>query len=107
MKGTYDENPAPSLESAKSVHLHETIRENTSKSRRHAADEVEHSIALLELVPGVPARKKISATREETGLEDTENDTKSNKFFPSLDETKALGGISAYLADLCGNILQS
>lgn len=43
------------------VEVHEAVREDARESGRHAADEEEDGVALLELVPGIPAREEVSA----------------------------------------------
>ena len=88
--GTYDEDPAPSREISKAVHLHDSVREDTGKSRRHATDEVEDCVALLQLEACVPAGKQVCAAGEETGFEDTEDYTEAEHLVPFLDKAKAL-----------------
>jgi hypothetical protein len=86
----------------------EPVRQDSGKRRAHASDEVEHCISLLEFVARVPARQEICASlpdfvstsrgansvpkttyREETSLEDSENDTERNQFVPLLDKAEA------------------
>jgi hypothetical protein len=83
----------------------EKVAEDSGEGRRQHADEVEHGVSLLELKALVPAREKVGGsytllekgreekafqlTREETSLEDTENETERKQSMPLLDEPKA------------------
>lgn len=86
----YDEDPSPSFKASKAVHLHQAVCEDTGESRCTGTDEVECRVALLELEAGVPGRHEVYAAGEETGLENTENDTQSDHLSPILDESESL-----------------
>ena len=73
---------------SEAVHLEEAICEDTRESRRQATDEVEHGVALLQIVSGVPARKEVGTSGEETSLEDTKNETKWDHLSPGLQEAE-------------------
>ena len=68
-------NPAPSVQVSKTLHLHETIGKDTGKSRCTGSNEVEDGVALLELKASVPCGHEVGASREETSLQYTEDDT--------------------------------
>lgn len=93
---------------AVSSQLREPESEDAGESRRHAADEVEDSVALLEIVSGIPAGQEIGAARKETchGLaaaqagrlaptsthtcfEDTKHDTEWEHLVPHFHKAKA------------------
>jgi hypothetical protein len=52
----------PNWSRAVVLELAEAIGKNTSEGRGHGSDQVENSIALLELIARIPAGKKISTT---------------------------------------------
>jgi hypothetical protein len=52
-------------EIAEAIHVPKSVGKNTGECRAHATNEVEHGIALLELVARVPTREEISAALSE------------------------------------------
>jgi hypothetical protein len=64
--------------------LEETVGKDTGESGGHATNEVENGISFLQLVTWVPAAKQVRTAREETGLEDTEDDTEADHLGPGL-----------------------
>ena len=83
-------NPAPSVQVSKTLHLHETIGKDTGKSRCAGSNEIEDGVALLKLKASVPCGHEVGASREETSLQYTEDDTETGHLLPLLDETKSL-----------------
>ena len=67
------------MPATKSIHLEESVCEDTGESRGHAADQVEDCITLLEIVSGVPAAQEIRTAGEEASFENSEDETKWNE----------------------------
>lgn len=76
-------------EVSKTVHFREAEGQDTREGTSHGADKIEYGIPLLEIVTWIPAGQEIGASWEETGLEDTENDTERNHLGPLQYESKA------------------
>ena len=58
---------------AKAVHFGETVREDTREGRRHGSNQVENSIALLEVEAWIPAAQEVRTRREEASFENAED----------------------------------
>lgn len=82
-------NPAPAPNMGQTLHLHQTIGEDTSKGRSAGTDHIEDSITLLEIVAGVPGGQEIDRAWEETSLEDTKEDTETEHLSPLVDKSEA------------------
>jgi hypothetical protein len=70
--------------------LHESICKNASKSRSHAADKVEDRIAFLEFVTWIPCTEEVYASRIESGLKGSKNDSENSHDFPRFAEAEGL-----------------
>ena len=81
-------NPAPAPNISQTLHLHQTIGEDTSKGRSAGTNHIEDSITLLKIVAGVPGGQEIDCAWEKPCLEDTKEDTETEHLSPLVDKSE-------------------
>lgn len=69
-------------------HLHESIGQDTSQPRGEEPNHVEDGKSLLQIISSVPGRDEIEATRQETGLEYAEEESKCGQNLPFVRESE-------------------
>lgn len=82
-----NEDPSPTLDTTKTVHLLNTSSEETTERASKGGGGEEQSSTGTELASLVPARKVVVDTGEETSLSQSEEPSSSHETGPVLDET--------------------
>lgn len=83
-----DKDPSPARKTTSAIEMDEAEGNDTREGRGETADDVEEGITLAHLKSSVPCSEQVDDTREETGLEKTEDDSQSRKTSPVMDQAQ-------------------